>query len=436
MVAPIALYPDKLVAQILAGSTFPVQVSDADQWLTQNKVLKAGPLADAASSQPWDASIKSLTAFRRVLDQMAKNLPWTTALGQAYYNDPDDVMNAIQVMRQRATQVGHLKSTPQLHIATSAEPNTSYTPNQSVPPVYTAQPIIAPPPQYITIEPTQPNIVYVPSYNPQQIYGAPVAAYPGYDYVSPAYIGYSNLQIATAGFLTFGLGVVVGSAFERHGWGWNSWGVNWGRPSAYLGNTWGPSIPAFDRPTVVYNRTNYISNSSTVVNNIHNNIYNNIHNNIHNTSNFTTGLQPQLMQQQALQVQQAQQVQQQQTQQARQQQVMQVQQQQAQQARQQQVMQVQQQQAQQARQQQAMQVQQQQAQQARQQQAMQVQQQQAQQARQQQAMQVQQQQAYQQAMQVHYQQAQQEHHQQVQQEHQRAQQPQPQPQPQHGHQRG
>ena len=104
MVAPIALYPDKLVAQVLAGATYPEQVTAADQWLAQNPTLKAGPLADAAERQPWDPSIKSLTAFRPVLDQMARNLPWTTALGQAYYNDPDDVLNAIQIMRQRASR--------------------------------------------------------------------------------------------------------------------------------------------------------------------------------------------------------------------------------------------------------------------------------------------------------------------------------------------
>jgi hypothetical protein len=110
LVAPIALYPDKLVAQILAGATYPEQISSAHDWLGQNRNLKAGPLADAANQQDWDPSVKSLTAFRPVVDQLAGNIPWTTALGQAYYNDPADVMNAIQVMRQRAAKAGRLKN--------------------------------------------------------------------------------------------------------------------------------------------------------------------------------------------------------------------------------------------------------------------------------------------------------------------------------------
>ena len=88
LVAPIALYPDKLVAQVLAGSTYPDQITAAHGWLAQNAALKGGPLADAANQQPWDPSVKSLTAFRPVLDQMAGNIAWTEALGQAYYNDP------------------------------------------------------------------------------------------------------------------------------------------------------------------------------------------------------------------------------------------------------------------------------------------------------------------------------------------------------------
>ena len=174
LVAPVALYPDKLVAQVLAGATYPDQVSAADSWLAQNAALKAGPLADAAEQQPWDPSIKSLTAFRPVLDQMANNLPWTTALGQAYYNDPDGTLNAIQAMRQRASRAGKLKSTPKLRVATASGPSG-----------------------YITIAPAQPDLVYVPSYDPQAIYGEPV--YPGYAWAPPAYAdaepGYSNAQV-------------------------------------------------------------------------------------------------------------------------------------------------------------------------------------------------------------------------------------------------
>ncbi|MDP9898117.1 DUF3300 domain-containing protein [Variovorax ginsengisoli] len=278
MVAPIALYPDKLVAQVLAGSTYPAQVTDADQWLHQNASLKAGPLADAADRQPWDPSIKSLTAFRSVLDQMAKNLPWTTALGEAYYNDPSDVMNAIQVMRQRASRAGQLKSTPQLKVATG-NPQINYTPNPNVVPVYSGQAVVEPPTQYITIAPAQPDVVYVPAYDPQRIYGEPVRVYPGYVYAPPQPVysepRYSNAQIATAGALTFGLGVVVGSALERHDWGWHSWGVNWGSRGDDRRPPPGRDGRSYEQPAVVYNRSTYVSRSETVVNNNIRNVYNN-----------------------------------------------------------------------------------------------------------------------------------------------------------------
>ena len=278
MVAPIALYPDKLVAQVLAGSTYPTQVSDADQWLQQNTALKAGPLADAADRMPWDPSIKSLTAFRSVLDQMAKNLPWTTALGEAYYNDPSDVMNAIQVMRQRAARAGQLKSTPQLKVA-SGSPQVAYTPSPNAPAVYGGQAVVEAPPQYITIAPAQPDVVYVPAYDPQRIYGEPVRVYPGYAYAPPQAVysepRYSNAQIATAGAVTFGLGVVVGSALERHDWGWHSWGVNWGDRGGDRRGDVPRDGRGYQQPAVVYNRSTYVSRSETVVNNNIRNVYNN-----------------------------------------------------------------------------------------------------------------------------------------------------------------
>ena len=103
-------------------ATYPDQITAAHDWLAQNRNLKAGPLADAANQQPWDPSVKSLTAFRPVIDQMAGNIPWTQALGQAYYNDPADVMNAIQVMRQRAAKAGRLKNNDKLRVASAATP--------------------------------------------------------------------------------------------------------------------------------------------------------------------------------------------------------------------------------------------------------------------------------------------------------------------------
>ena len=275
LVAPIALYPDKLVAQVLAGATYPDQVTAAHDWLAQNAGLKGGPLADAANQQPWDPSVKSLTAFRPVLDQMAGNIAWTGALGQAYYNDPADVMNAIQVMRQRASAAGRLKNNDKLRVASAATPR-NYAPAPDVQPVYAGPAVVEPPPQFITIEPARPDVVYVPSYDPQRIYGEPVPVYPGYAYTPPVEVapGYSRGQVAAAGAFTFGLGVVVGAALERHDWGWRSWDVNWGAPRYRDRDRDRAVQPAYARPAVVYNNSTYISRSTTVVNNVRN-VYNN-----------------------------------------------------------------------------------------------------------------------------------------------------------------
>ena len=272
MVAPIALYPDKMVAQILAGATYPEQVTTAQDWLTLNPKLKAGQLADAVSQQSWDPSIKSLTAFRPVVAQMAGNLPWTTALGQAYYNNPSDVLNAVQVMRQRAAKAGTLKSNPKQRIITTPTP------------VYTAGPasttvVVQRPREYISIEPAQSDLVYVPDYNPRGMYGRDAEQYdeyPGYRYRSnqnydPQY-GYRqdvqpdrNAALATTGVLGFGTGVVVGSALERHGWGWHSWDTDWRGQND--GEKRGEkNIRRRDRgPAVVYNNAVYESRSNTVV---------------------------------------------------------------------------------------------------------------------------------------------------------------------------
>src|SRR5215472_6132141 len=171
LVAPIALFPDNLIAQVLAGSTYPDQIESAETWLKQNPALKGGDLMQAVNQQPWDVSVKGLTQFPDVLGQMASNLSWTSALGDAYFNIPQDVMNSVQVMRQRASQAGNLKSTPQQTVTTEAgappPPPPQSSPEQ--PPT-----IVQAPPQTIVIEPSQPEVVYVPSYNPTVVYGAPV----------------------------------------------------------------------------------------------------------------------------------------------------------------------------------------------------------------------------------------------------------------------
>src|ERR1700722_2248056 len=113
LVAPIALYPDSLVAQILAASTFPEQVVEADRWVQSHPDLKGDALAEAVDQQSWDPSVKALTAFPSVLGNMDKNISWTASLGDAYYNQQQEVMDAVQVMRKKAQAAGNLKTTEQ-----------------------------------------------------------------------------------------------------------------------------------------------------------------------------------------------------------------------------------------------------------------------------------------------------------------------------------
>src|ERR1039458_4134200 len=122
LVSPIALYPDVLVAQILAGSTYPTQVVEANRWLKQNPNLTGDQLAGQVNQQPWDPSIKSLTQFPTVLQTMNDSLAWTSALGEAYYNQPADVMDATQVLRNRAINAGTLKSTSQQKVEVQPAP--------------------------------------------------------------------------------------------------------------------------------------------------------------------------------------------------------------------------------------------------------------------------------------------------------------------------
>ena len=154
LVAPIALYPDSLVAQILTASTFPDQVAVADYWVQQNKSLTGSALMQAVDKQTWDASVKALTEFPSVLDNMAKNLTWTSSLGEAYHNQQADVMTAIQTLRAQAKAKGNLNSSPQVTVVQQS-------------------------PQVIVIQPANPQIVYVPEYNPTIVYGTPYVV-PGY----------------------------------------------------------------------------------------------------------------------------------------------------------------------------------------------------------------------------------------------------------------
>ena len=180
LVAPIALYPDALVAQILGAATFPDQVASASTWLQQNRNLTGTALMQAVDTQPWDPSVKALTQFPSVLDNLAKNLSWTSALGEAYHTQAADVMSAIQVLRAKAQAAGNLKSGSQITVVQQS-------------------------PQVIVIQPTNPQVVYVPQYNPTVVYGTP--------YVTP---GYSTAAVVTTGLLAFGAGIAVGAAINNN----------------------------------------------------------------------------------------------------------------------------------------------------------------------------------------------------------------------------
>ena len=195
LVAPIALYPDGLVAQILAASTYPAQVAAADQWRRSMGNAPPEQIAAGANAQgTWDPSVKALTAFPQVLAEMDGNLQWTTALGNAYYNQPQDVLQTIQVMRDRAQQAGNLQSNPQETVSD----------NQG----------------YINIAPVNPQVVYVPSYNPWDVYGQPVSPYPGF-----SLFGAIGSFLGSA-LVHFGPGVAM-SAFMTTPWGWLGWGLDW-----------------------------------------------------------------------------------------------------------------------------------------------------------------------------------------------------------------
>jgi len=217
LVAPIALYPDSLVAQILAASAFPEQVVEADRWMQANPDLKGDALGQAVDQQPWDPSVKALTAFPSVLGNMDKNLSWTSSLGDAYYNQQQDVMDAVQVMRQRAQEAGNLKTTPQQTV--TAQDST------------------------IIIEPASPEVVYVPAYDPWVVYGGPIVAWPGwYPYPGIWYGG---------PYLSFGVGFGIGY-FGGYGWGWHHWGSDWhNHVVIYNHNRY------YSRSNTFYNRNNY-----------------------------------------------------------------------------------------------------------------------------------------------------------------------------------
>ena len=265
LVAPIALYPDALVAQLLSAATYPDQIAVANAWMQQNKNLTGSALGQAVNGQSWDPSVKALTQFPSVLNNLAQNMVWTSQLGEAYHNQSSDVMAAIQTLRAQAKAAGNLKSGAQITVVQQS-------------------------PQTIVIQPTNPQVVYVPEYNPTVIYGTP--------YVTP---GYSTGAMVATSLLSFGAGMAVGAMMSGGccGWGWSNWNCNWYHGGgAYYGNhpyygndAWHGGYYDGNHPYNGYNNGYHPNgyNASGYHPNNHNSGYNHTGNNTYNRNTNVSG---------------------------------------------------------------------------------------------------------------------------------------------------
>ena len=195
LVAPIALYPDSLLAQTLVASTYPLEIVQLQQWLAKNPGLKDKALTDALAKQPWDPSIQSMAAIPEVVKRLSDDIQWTTDLGNAFLAQQSDVMDAVQRMRKKAKDKGALESNKEQKVETQ-------TINEKT---------------VIVVESANPEVVYVPSYSPTVVYGPPV--YPYYPYPPIYYPPYP----AGAAFVSFSFGVMIGAA-----WGGSCCGMGWG----------------------------------------------------------------------------------------------------------------------------------------------------------------------------------------------------------------
>ena len=194
LVAPVALYPDALLSQVLVASTYPLEIVEAAQWLQENRNLQGSQLVEAARQQNWDASIQALVVFPDVLNRLSSNIRWTTDLGNAFLAQQADVMNAVQGMRAQARSEGKLNSNPQEIVTDQTQGDRTV----------------------IEIQPADPQVVYVPSYNPEYIWGPPAYGY------------YPPLYYPEVGFgFGFGAGIYLGGIFGGLGWGGWGWGPNW-----------------------------------------------------------------------------------------------------------------------------------------------------------------------------------------------------------------
>jgi hypothetical protein len=211
LVAPIALYPDPLLSQTLVACTYPLEIVQLQRWLEQNKGLKDKALTDAVMKQDWDPSVQAMAAFPDLVKQLSDNIRWTDELGNAFLAQQNDVMDAIQRMRAKAVDKGALKSSEQQKVESKVVENKTV----------------------VVVEPASEEVVYVPSYDPAAIWGAPPYPYPPIAY--PSYPTGGRL-------LAFGVGIAIGAAWGHGGWGWHSgWGggnnnININRNNNFVNN--------------------------------------------------------------------------------------------------------------------------------------------------------------------------------------------------------
>ena len=195
LVAPIALYPDPLLAQTLVASTYPLEIIQLQQWLAKHKDLKDKALADAVAKQPWDPSIQSMAAIPEVVKRLAEDIQWTTQLGDAFLDQQSDVMDAVQRMRKKAQDKGALASNEQQKVETKVVEEKTV----------------------IVVEQTNPEVVYVPSYSPSVVWGVGYYPYPPI-YYPPYYRGHGARS-------RYGIGMACGAAI----WGGSCCGCRLGR---------------------------------------------------------------------------------------------------------------------------------------------------------------------------------------------------------------
>jgi hypothetical protein len=203
LVAPIALYPDPLLTQVLVASTYPLELIQLQQWLQKNPGLKDDALTTAVQKQDWDASIQAMSVFPDLVKRLTDDIKWTTDLGNAFLAQQSDVMDAVQRMRSKALAAGKLKSNEQMKVETQTVESKTV----------------------VVIQQANPQIVYVPTYNPVVVYGPPIYPYPPIYYPPPSYY-------AAGMFFAFGVGIAVGSYYHG-GWGYN---CGWGHHTTVIVN--------------------------------------------------------------------------------------------------------------------------------------------------------------------------------------------------------